>query len=947
MIKFYCQHCEQKLSATEEIFGTNIHCPACNNLILVPEGPKALLNEDVALNLLNETEEKSESKVNKTLPKSQELENETPREDLARIRKKTNKSFAAKNSSRSPRAKSRVSQTKQKKRLSPIISCLALGGLILGGFFFKDSIFKNPSKDALTNAENDLQVLANKFNSTHFSKDELLAQKDIIMKIKPFMEAYCFECHNEEKQKGEIRLDNIDFKMTQHDSIYMWQDILDVLNVGEMPPKKSTQPHTNELSNSISLITEQLLLARKRLSSTGGVIAMRHLNKREYYGSVEDLIGFKLLDHYLDDDLSPRFDTNGSDQFFSSRNYETYMNVGKSIMKEALKVYASSNKATKSRFQPAKRAYDRQKKSLQKLEKTMALIESGASIEKIGLGDAGQVKLFTKRYKNAVAGPTKYLALDQHKTGVTSEFTPRFGRSFPLKPGAKYIYRIHASSKNDASLKVYAKDKMIGTLDLKASTKPQTYEFSFSTDILDPRPRVGFDMGHFKGIYVEYEEIEGPFESQTSFAENLLRPLVKKKTINDFELRQTLTSFAQRAFRYQEYDEEFINALVAIYQSGIVAKKSQIDALATPLAMILSSPSFLYIKESGSSQRTELKQNEFAIRMAYFLWGAPPDEELYQLAHSNKLYNANILKAQFNRMIQSPKAHGFLESFINQWIGMSRYDEVDLPNKLLGDFQKSARRELGEFFKVLVQENLPLDNLIDSDFIVVNKTLADYYKIKGDISDFQKVALPANNPRGGLLGQAAFHIMGSAAERTSPSIRGTLIRETLLHNPPPPPPANVPEIDNTRKGDFTVRDLVKHHQSLAQCASCHAKIDPVGLALENFDYLGKWRDHEIIGQEKRGRKKSKGKKLAIDASGYISKNEQFQDLNGFKNALMNNKNKLAESLYSAMLAYGIGREIEFIDEDEIDKNLNSLSATNYPARDMIFQLINSQTFRTK
>ena len=278
---------------------------------------------------------------------------------------------------------------------------------------------------------------------------------------------------------------------------------------------------------------------------------------------------------------------------------------------------------------------------------------------------------------------------------------------------------------------------------------------------------------------------------------------------------------------------------------------------------------------------------------------------------------------------------------------MERYDEVDLPNKLLGDFQKSARRELSEYFKVLVQENMPVDKFIDSDFVVVNQSLAKYYKIEGEFTDFQKVDLPSSSPRGGLLGQAAFHIMGSAAQRTSPSIRGTLIRETLLHDPPPDPPANVPEIDNTRTGQFTVRNLVKHHQELPQCASCHAKIDPLGLGLENFDYLGRWRDSETIGQEQKGRKKIRGKKIAIDASGYLSENETFEDFDGFKKALLKNKAKLAKSLYSSMLAYGIGREIEFIDEEEISQSLLALKKDNYPMRDLIFQLVTSKIFRTK
>ena len=766
--------------------------------------------------------------------------------------------------------------------------------------------------------------------------------------LQPFMEKYCIDCHNGDKHKGEVRLDNLDYKIAQYGSASMWSDVLDTLNVGEMPPKKADQPKKKELTKAISLITDQLLLARKRFSSTDGQITMRHLNKREYYGSINDLIGLNIPSNYLDDDLSPNFDTYGADQFFSTRSYENYMNVGKKIMKEALKVYSLNiSSPKKSKFAPGARAYNRQQKALKKLEDTMNLINSGASIEEIGLGDSGQISLFKKRYERAVSSAKTYLAIEDHKKGVTSEFTEKFGRNTYIKPGAKYIYRLHGKSKNDALIKVYAQNKEIGIIPFKASNQSQTYEFSFSLDELSSRTHVGFNMGHLKGLYIEYDEIEGPFESESSFAETLFKPILAQKNVNKDELKGVLTTFAERAFRYQSFDETFIDALVQIYDDGKDAGKKEIDALVTPLAMIISSPSFLYLKESSSGNRFELNQQEFAIRMAYFLWSSPPDQELYKIAKANKLYELKTLQAQFDRMIKSPKAERFLESFINQWIGIQRYDEVDLPNKLLGDFQTSARKELGEYFKILVKENLPIDKFIDSDFVVVNQTLADYYKIDGKLNGFEKVVIPATSPRGGLLSQAAFHIMGSAASRTSPSIRGTLIREAILHDPPAPPPANVPEIDSSQQGNISVRNLVNHHQKLPQCASCHAKIDPLGLGLENFDYLGQWRDHEFIGREKRGRKWTKGKKLPIDASGYISETRPFKNFKEFKRQLMDNKENLAESLYSSLVSYGIGREIEFIDEEEITNNLIALKENNFLAKDMIFQVVQSRLFRTK
>lgn len=367
----------------------------------------------------------------------------------------------------------------------------------------------------------------------------------------------------------------------------------------------------------------------------------------------------------------------------------------------------------------------------------------------------------------------------------------------------------------------------------------------------------------------------------------------------------------------------------------------------------------MYIKEKNNGSRGVLSQNEFAIRMAYFLWGAPPDQELYGLAGSNKLYDQAVLRAQFDRMLASAKADVFLTDFINQWSDIQRFDEVDLPVRLIrSGFESSARQEISEFFKVMVRENRPLANLIDSDFVVVNAKLAQYYGLKvSRAGGFQKVNLPAASPRGGMLSQAAFLIIGGSGPRTSPTIRGTLIREKFLNDPPPPPPPNVPAIETARKEKLTVKQLVDRHQAIPQCASCHDKIDPIGYGLENFDYLGNWRTTETPGGDptvgKRSKKRKKGnqakskpKTVAIDASGHFD-GDRFEGLEGLQQTLLKNKDRLARSVYEALLSYGIGREIEFVDDQDIHENLSELKQKNYPLKEMILAVMTSKTFAAK
>ena len=196
--------------------------------------------------------------------------------------------------------------------------------------------------------------------------------------------------------------------------------------------------------------------------------------------------------------------------------------------------------------------------------------------------------------------------------------------------------------------------------------------------------------------------------------------------------------------------------------------------------------------------------------------------------------------------------------------------------------------------------------------------------------------------------------MGTAGQRTSPTIRGTIIRERFLQDPPPPPPPNVPQIEANSKNPQTVREQVKKHKEVPQCASCHDKIDPIGFGLENFDNLGKWRTHETLGKEENKKKKGKKSKetkppvkVEIDAKGYLSKSEKFDDFEGLKKVLYQKKDRLALSLYESLLAYGIGRDIEFVDEKEIKDVLTKLKNNNYKVRDMITSIVTSKTFMTK
>ena len=766
--------------------------------------------------------------------------------------------------------------------------------------------------------------------------------------IRNLLQNYCVKCHGPEKQKGDVRLDQLDYAITDHASLPAWQDVLDMLNTGKMPPEVEEQPSAEELAEAIGSITDNITSARKRLAATGGVITMRHLNRREYLGSMKDLFGIDLPRDVMPEDASDGFDTDGSEQFFSLKQYESFHKAGKGVVERHLTALTAIQLPPPApeavRYDPEIEPFTKAKTAHERLEKAKAMIDAGAPISELrkldsNLADKAGIKIWLTQYKRFRSKTTlkKYESW-KGKKGVNG------GLSYTTasRPRSIYTVSIGAVETAGGEVDISVNGRRVGNVQLEAGKDRVSTELKFSTSLLDSQIRI--TVSGRKEDTFDYLKLTGPIEdtaNEPSFFETVVGPVLSNSDPDEAEIVAMLKGFADRAFRYQEVDGEYIEELVNIYRTERSAGKEAAECLVHPLTAILTAPGFLYINEENDGSRGTLSQREFAIRMAYFLWGAPPDQELYDAAESGKLFDKAVLRAQVDRMLASGKADVFLADFINQWSDIKRFDEVDLPVKLIrSGFETSARQEISEFFKVLVRENRPVDNLIDSDFVVVNPILARYYRVKPGPGGFQKVALPESSTRGGMLTQAAFLIMGTSGPRTSPTIRGTIIRDRFLHDPPPPPSPNIPAIENPEGQRLSVRQLVDRHMNVAQCASCHKKIDPIGYGLERFDHLG--------GDRLAGRRIGPVQRRAIQeaASGHVD-GDPFEGLKGLQQVLLKNKDRLARSMYESLLSYGIGRKIEFVDEKDIGENLGELEKQNYPLQEMIFAVIASKTFATK
>ncbi len=450
-------------------------------------------------------------------------------------------------------------------------------------------------------------------------------------------------------------------------------------------------------------------------------------------------------------------------------------------------------------------------------------------------------------------------------------------------------------------------------------------------------------------LWIDWIEYEGPLVPAN--AKTSVPPVLAAGETN---ARAVLETFAKRAFRGKTPSTAFLGKLTALHATRLKAGDSFETALKEPLSVILASPGFLYIQEVGTREWGQgnktsethspvpipLSKSELASRLSYFLWSAPPDEQLLKA----DLSKPEVIAREVDRMIASPKADEFVSGFVHQWLGMDRLDFFQFDTKQFRDFDESTkaatRREVYETFAHLLRNQGSLSKLLKSDEIHVNGLLATYYGIEGVSGDaFQKVKLPADSPRGGLLGMAAILAMGSNGERTSPVERGAWVLRKLLHNPPPPAPPNVPQLDRLAGKPISPRERLLAHQEEPQCLQCHRKIDPIGFGLENFNAAGKWREVDHDAKTK--------KDWPIAPGGSFHNGPAFKDYFELRNLIAAKSENFAKGFTEALIEYALGRPYGFTDEELATSIVQRAQKKNFAMREFIIALVTSREFGTK
>lgn len=456
------------------------------------------------------------------------------------------------------------------------------------------------------------------------------------------------------------------------------------------------------------------------------------------------------------------------------------------------------------------------------------------------------------------------------------------------------------------------------------------------------------DVEKLPRLLIESIEVEGPVQKEWPPASHKALLFDGDERQDEAYVREIMARFLPRAYRRPATSEEIESIVAVVKEAQETGKLSFVAAMRVGLQRVLCAPGFLFIQEPSGDQTKvrPLSDHELASRLSYFLWSTMPDDELFTLASAGKLREPGTVATQVQRMLADPKSEQLVRNFAGQWLSVREYGAVQ-PAAEYRNYDRplelASEQEPYAFFAEVLTHNLPITSFIDSDFLVVNERLAKHYGIEGVSGpEFRRVAIAPEHHRGGVLGMAGLMTFLADGTRTLPMRRGSWVLRELLNDPPNNPPPNAGEIQpNTSGKSLTVRERLELHRRDEICASCHKKLDPYGLALENYDAIGQWRER-FNGEGFRG-----SNAPLLDVSGTFPDGKKFSTLDEYKAGLMTQKDRFARAFSVKLLTYAIGRPVQYADRAVVDKLTDTLKQNDYRIQSLVQAIVASEPFNTK
>ncbi len=761
-----------------------------------------------------------------------------------------------------------------------------------------------------------------------------------------FLKSNCSKCHGNERAEADLKLQLPKDLKDVSKQRKIWEKVLKMVRSGEMPPSEAKQPTLEESTSFVELLSTLIDCADRNADPDPGRVTMRRLNRVEYQNTVRDLVGidFDPTENFPADDIGHGFDNIGDVLSLPPILMERYLEAAESVMSRA--ILPNPPKPTVRRVdlryaEPAGAEVEKEQMSdkfrwiSSSAEKPIA---SGPIHSPIRFEDDGEYTFKVKVYASTESDQPVRMALM-----VQGEKLAEASSDEEL---SKLVGKVNGRAKIESIVTVEARSKEKAQ-EIEIVLAPSSGRERAMIALLKPeegQPEVK--------LYAQYFVLQGPTDMRPASQRRLL-DTAENLTVEQ-KTEEALRRFLRKAFRRPATTDEL--ARYVKYVTTVCEDGTQWEvAMQTALQAVLCSPKFLFRVELDdrptSPEARAIDEFHLASRLSYFLWCSMPDDELLDLAEKQQL--TSNLSAQIDRMLADSRSKSLVDNFAMQWLQLQRLRTAAPDPKMFPSFTPQLREammtETKMFVESIIREDRSILELIDADFTYLNSTLARHYGLSDLLSSgnggrrgrsrdgnepFEKVSLK-DRKRGGLLTQASMLTVTSNPTRTSPVKRGRWVLEQILGEPPPPPPPDVPELPNDDKAAATgsLRQRLEIHRQNPSCANCHAKMDPIGFALENFDAIGAFR--------------TKDGEFDVDASGSFADGSKFAGPEDLKQIIQSKHQEFTRCLTEKLLTYALGRGVEYYDRPTVERIVKQTSSAQYQFSTLVKEIVTSDAFRMR